>query len=284
MNSQKTKTDAELLKMVIKEKKDNPKTKNAEVVKKVGISNNKLRWVLRVMKFEQAKKAVLSGNSSLKQAYLSYENVAGESAETGEEAKPALLHDGEVKLTDAPKLDEFSNIDCSNLETLEAIVKDIGKEPILAGFAISKIIEDDKFTQKSKTFKDYCKAFLPFSYRRAMQLAEAFGVYQKMNESSLQGTKPTREWHIRPLIKLKNIDYQVAAWEKALEKSPDGRITEKEISNAVNCVITEKKLSIHPKKNSQKTKPEFHNFQIDSLLILIEEANKLGKSALPVAE
>ena len=65
------------------------------------------------------------------------------------------------------------------------------------------------------------------SKRSAYQLISAVGVVENVRHGAQ--TAPETERQTRPLTKLKEPSQQIAAWSKAVESSPTGKPTAKEV-------------------------------------------------------
>jgi hypothetical protein len=103
------------------------------------------------------------------------------------------------------------------------------------GLALMAIRNSRLYRDGYPTFDAYLQHRWPeLSSRRAYQLMEAASVVQHVNQGSMnQGSIPTSERHVRPLVKL-DPDEQRAAWQQVVETAPHGKITAAHVQRVVD--------------------------------------------------
>lgn len=93
-------------------------------------------------------------------------------------------------------------------------------------------IRERKLYRKAfQTFEAYCEARWEWTRERGRQLIEAGSAAQKM--ATIVGILPTRESHVRPLLRIEDDGERAAVWQQITIEHPDGRITAKDVESVV---------------------------------------------------
>jgi hypothetical protein len=104
---------------------------------------------------------------------------------------------------------------------------------IKVGEALMEIRDSRLYRLEYGTFEEYCKSKWDISRVQAHRLIGAGQVVAVLP----MGNKPTTERQARPLVG-KPVEVQQAAWQKAVDASPTGQPTAREVEAAVEEVIS----------------------------------------------
>lgn len=312
-DKQKSKKDREILELAIKLKFDNPKIKEKEAIKILDISEKQYCWLLRAMKYPEAATSIIAGRLSLCQAYKKYNKSEGtgetittdvlneyvissptpvsvatiipEIMSGNEETKAeevAVKKNLNLPIINEDRQGELTSNEVQIYDECKKTIVKFGDEFMQVGYALMTIRNGKLYRQTHKTFDKFCQSELPFSGRRAMQLADAAEVNQNLNDRSQFKILPSCEWQIRPLMKLKDADSQVAAWNIVNKKCPDGKVTESIVSKSVAEILISKGIKKSPVKPKEKSNSAMESIRLDLLLEIFKLANEAGKNSLPV--
>ena len=84
-----------------------------------------------------------------------------------------------------------------------------------------RAIRDRKLYRRFKTFEFYCEERWEWTPVRARQLIEAAEIAAKME--TIVSILPSRESHVRPLLRLASDADRAAVWMRVLDDHPEGR-------------------------------------------------------------
>lgn len=122
-----------------------------------------------------------------------------------------------------------------NLEEAETIIEKGQRVFVAVGRALAKIRDEGWYKESHETFEEYCRQKWDISRPRAYQLIGAVEVVDNLSTGGRHA--PETEKQIRPLTKLKP-EQQRVAWEKVIEETEGGRITEKAVSTIVDKLFS----------------------------------------------
>lgn len=114
---------------------------------------------------------------------------------------------------------------------LEKIIEKGKLSFIEVGTALLIIREEKLYKDTFRTFEEYCQERWGFQRNYANRLIASAKVVE--NLVPIGTKKPTSESQVRPLTHLKP-EQQKQAWEKAIETTPEGKITAKHIEKIVD--------------------------------------------------
>ncbi len=118
------------------------------------------------------------------------------------------------------------------LAECEAIIERGLKTFVDVGQALLKV-RDGRLYRKYGTFEDYCRERWGMSQPRAYQMmyaAQTVGLLQSSTIVEL----PQTESQARPLTQLKEPEQQIAAWQRAVETAPNGKVTATHVQSVVD--------------------------------------------------
>lgn len=124
-----------------------------------------------------------------------------------------------------------SNLASNRLAELEGVIEQGLATFANVGNALREIREQGLYTVEHDTFEAYCKARWGMEVRRAQQLMAGSKVVEDLNANNCSRL-PTIESQARPLTTLKPGE-QPVAWEMAVEKAGDGKVTAAIVEDAV---------------------------------------------------
>jgi hypothetical protein len=143
------------------------------------------------------------------------------------------LHKQDTSTT--AELEPISLAESKDLIRLESIVENGLQSFVVVGEALIEIRDRKLYRVEHATFAEYCKVKWKMSDRRARQLMGASEVVADVSKS---GTiVPKSESQARPLNRLQP-GQRAAAWQEAVESSPTGTPTAREVEVAVVKVKT----------------------------------------------
>ncbi|AUI68133.1 DUF488 domain-containing protein [Beggiatoa leptomitoformis] len=147
----------------------------------------------------------------------------------------------------------------------EAIVKEGLQTFYDIGEALLTIRDKRLYRAEFNSFEEYCQEKWGFVRRQADRLIQAFEVTENLRPVGL--TVPHNEAQARPLAKLEP-EKQRQAWQKAVEMSPDGKPTSKQVKQAVNAIIKQEEsqetVELPQYTPSTPTKKEATNLSINA--------------------
>src|SRR3990167_5779743 len=142
----------------------------------------------------------------------------------------ALVAEKPAGLKGAFCMNSLTTKEASQLAQYEAIIERGLSTFLEVGVALLSIRDARLYRNDYKTFEDYCRQHWKMSRRRANQLIEATEVSK--NLGTMVPILPTGERQLRPLAQLP-AEQQAAAWERAIDTAPEGKITAAHIENVV---------------------------------------------------
>ncbi|MEI8234766.1 MAG: hypothetical protein WCH57_08780 [Verrucomicrobiota bacterium] len=140
----------------------------------------------------------------------------------------------------------------SRLVALEKTIQRGVATFIEVGEALMEIRDSKLYRVEYATFEEYCKTKWGFSKTQANRLVQSAAIVAELTPV---GVIPTTERQARPLTKLKEPEQQREAWRKAVDASPIGQPTAKEVEEAVHEVITPKPEPDRPTPRSKPLPP-----------------------------
>jgi hypothetical protein len=136
------------------------------------------------------------------------------------------------------------------MRTLEECEIDIRKGFAIAGKAFKEIRDNKLYKANYSRFEDYCQNVWQYGKAYVNRLIAASETMDNLQENGAN-LAPNSEGVIRPLTVLPK-EQQAEAWEKAVEASPKGKPTAKEVSNIVSMYtgkpVKFAKPILHPTK------------------------------------
>jgi hypothetical protein len=160
---------------------------------------------------------------------------------------------------DQPGLQPISIAESRRLLSLEEKIKHGFGHFIEVGEALVEIRDSRLYRLEFKTFEDYCRDKWHMSRPRVYQLVGTAAVAKNLS-TMVDIPEPSSERQARPLTKLKEPEQQRAAWNKAVESSPTGHPTAKEVTLAVQ-EITSPATNEH--QSDKESKEETTNHKSD---------------------
>jgi hypothetical protein len=126
------------------------------------------------------------------------------------------------------------------LERLEGIIRENIGAFYEIGDALMNIRENKYYHDVLgyETFEEYCRKRWDYKRTYTFYLIESAKVMNNVHDCE---QKPTNEWQVRPLVKIKDPEVQLTAWQKAVETAPDGKITAAHVYKIVKGMMTEPK-------------------------------------------
>lgn len=98
------------------------------------------------------------------------------------------------------------------------------------GNALAEIRDDRLYRENYATFEEYCQERWGMSRPRAYQFIDAADVRGRL--STIVDKLPANESQVRPLTQLAPNE-QVAAWQRAVETAPNGKVTAAHVASVV---------------------------------------------------
>lgn len=117
------------------------------------------------------------------------------------------------------------------LQELESTIKKNLRAFYEVGRALSEIRDSRLYRETHKTFEKYCQDRWDMKKAHAYRMIEAASVQE--NLSPIGDKLPISESQARPLTRLEP-NQQAQAWQKAIKKAPDGKVTARHVQEAVN--------------------------------------------------
>jgi len=138
-----------------------------------------------------------------------------------------------AKIEIAPK--PLTSEETSELKRLEGIIEDNLMNAFAIGDALTKIKTEKLYRSNYRTFDQYCLAKWGFGRAYGYRHIDAAKVYHGIKELLTNGDTqlPQSEAQARPLVKLKEPAKMLKAWNTALKKAGDGRVTEDLVADVV---------------------------------------------------
>ena len=136
-------------------------------------------------------------------------------------------------MTDLITLDERSR-----LYQLEETIRQGLNTFVDVGNALLEIRDKRLYRQDYSTFEDYCNKQWNMARRTAYQLIDAAEVVE--NVRNCAQILPTNESQARPLASLEP-EEQIQAWQRVIEKAPEGKITAAIVLEAAKEIQQEKR-------------------------------------------
>lgn len=133
-------------------------------------------------------------------------------------------------------MDTLAVSEKKRLAELEAVVERGLQTFVEVGAALMEIRDSRLYREHYDTFANYCRERWGVQRRRAYQLMDAAAVVGNVKDFS---HPPQVESHAAPLSKL-DPDDQSAAWQRAVESAPDGRVTGAHVEEIVKEYQAEK--------------------------------------------
>lgn len=122
----------------------------------------------------------------------------------------------------------------SRLIALERTIQKGVATFIDVGEALMEIRDSRLYRIEYATFEDYCKSKWDISTRQANRL---IGASETVAVLGPIGPMPKTESQARPLTKLSEPEQRREAWQKAVDASPTGQPTAREVEAAVDSVM-----------------------------------------------
>jgi hypothetical protein len=110
------------------------------------------------------------------------------------------------------------------LERLEWIIQENIGAFFEIGDALMKIRENKYYHDVLgyETFGEYCRKRWDYKRTYTFYLIESAKVINNVHDCE---QKPTNEWQVRPLTKIKDPEVQLIVWQKAVKTAPNGKVT-----------------------------------------------------------
>ena len=124
----------------------------------------------------------------------------------------------------------------AQLDDCEAVIERGLNSFVEVGQALIKVRDQRLYRSDYDIFEDYCRNRWGFSGERARLLMRGAEVVERLTETpTMVGVLPTSERQARPLATLPSQD-QSAAWQRAVETAPDGKVTAAHVQRVVDEV------------------------------------------------
>lgn len=108
------------------------------------------------------------------------------------------------------------------------------------GNALLEIRDSKLYRESYSTFEEYCQERWSFTDRRARMLMSAAETISNLQSGTVVPFYPQTERQVRPLTSLEP-EEQIEAWQRVIEKAPEGRITAAIVLEAAKEIQQEKR-------------------------------------------
>jgi hypothetical protein len=154
----------------------------------------------------------------------------------------------------------LSPTEAERLEFLERRIRAGLRTFLAVGHALTEIRDLRLYRGDFRTFDDYCRAKWSMGRRHAYQLIDAAEIVENVRNcahDSDDGIRaadlpmPANEAQVRPLKRLP-AELQMAAWLRAVETAPYGRVTAAHVDSVVQAMERRPNLTVHYSSQSDE--------------------------------
>jgi len=136
-----------------------------------------------------------------------------------------------------PANTQLDALEQSALDQCEAVIEQGLRTFVDVGNALLTIRDDRLYRREYWTFEEYCEKRWEFSNRRANQFIEAAMTIATLGTMVPELAAPAVERQVRPLTSLPP-EQQAAAWRRAVETAPAGRLTAAHVQGVIDDMQT----------------------------------------------
>jgi|GEM_PF-2853339 len=143
-------------------------------------------------------------------------------------APPGDLVAGELTPAEQDRLDRCETVIERGLRTFMEV-----------GSALAVIRNERLYRAEYATFEDYCRRRWDMGRNYVNKLVTAGEIVTSLGTTVPKQHLPANEAQVRPLSKLKDPEQQRQAWERAVARAPDGKITGDHVEHIVNEMLAQ---------------------------------------------
>lgn len=134
---------------------------------------------------------------------------------------------------------ELTPAEQDRLDRCETVIERGLRTFMEVGSALAVIRNERLYRAQHATFEDYCRQRWDMGRNYVNKLVTASEIVTSLGTTVPKQHLPANEAQVRPLSKLKDPEQQRQAWERALERAPDGKITGDHVEHIVNELLAQ---------------------------------------------